>query len=73
MPLAGRNNLDELIAQQRLLQEEVARQQASFDECDAAGDEARTYLLDIQIRALQEEATRLASRISDILDRDLQR
>ncbi len=73
MPLAGKDNLDELYALQRLLQEEVARLQAQFDECDALGDERRVYILDIEIAALQEEATVLAGRISDILERDLQR
>ena len=37
-----------------------------------SGDDQR-YLLDIEIQALQAEATSVASRISDILERDLQR
>lgn len=73
MPLAAKNNLDELYARHRLLQAEVDRLQAEYDalEPDAGGE--RRYLLDIEIEALQSEATNLASRISDILERDLQR
>ena len=33
----------------------------------------RRYILNVQIEALQEEATRLSARISDVLERDLQR
>jgi uncharacterized small protein (DUF1192 family) len=74
MPLAAKDNLDELYARQRLLQGEVDRLQADYDASnpDSSGDDRR-YLLDIEIEALQAEATSLASRISDILERDLQR
>jgi uncharacterized small protein (DUF1192 family) len=74
MPLAAKDNLDELYARQRLLQGEVDRLQAEYDVSnpDSSGDDRR-YLLDIEIEALQAEATSLASRISDILERDLQR
>ena len=73
MPLAAKDNLDELYAQQRLLQGEVERLQAEYDALDPETGRERCYLLDIEIEALQAEATRLASRISDILERDLQR
>ena len=73
MPLAANNNLDELYALQRLLQGEVTRLQDEYDGCEAGAGADRCYILDIEIGALQEEATQLASRISDILDRDLQR
>lgn len=73
MPLAAKDNLDELYAQQRLLQGEVDRLQAEYDALDPEQGGERRYLLDIEIEALQAEATRLASRISDILERDLQR
>ena len=74
MPVAAKNNLDELYAQQRLLQTEVTRLEIEYDSLDPEAPGAdRRYLLDIQIRALQEEATQLNSCISDILERDLQR
>ncbi len=74
MPLAAKDNLDELYARQRLLQGEVDRLQAEYDALDPQeGGDDRRYVIDIQIDALQEEATSLASRISDILERDLQR
>jgi hypothetical protein len=73
MPLAANNNLDELYARQRLLQDEVMRLQDEYDRCEAQAAADRCYILDIEIGALQEEATQLASRISDILERDLQR
>jgi prefoldin subunit 5 len=74
MPLAAKDNLDELYAQHRLLQGEVDRLQAEYDALDPdEGGADRRYLLDIEIDALQAEATSLASRISDILERDLQR
>jgi hypothetical protein len=74
MPVAAKNNLDELYARQRLLQAEVARLEIEFDNLDPKGPGAdRRYILDVQIRALQEEETKLNSGISDILERDLQR
>lgn len=41
------------------------------DAADADAD--RRYLLDIEIDALRLESLRIAARISDVLDRDLQR
>jgi uncharacterized protein (DUF3084 family) len=73
MPLASNNNLDELYAMQRLLQSEVKRLQHEYDRCEAEAAADRCYLLTIEMNALQEEATQLTSRISDILERDLQR
>ena len=72
MPLSAKNNLGELYAKHRLLQDAVTRLE---EESAALGpaDSARRYLIDIQSRALQEEATKLGSSISDILERDLQR
>jgi hypothetical protein len=72
MPLAAKDNLDELYVRQRLLQAEVDRLQEEFDQLNITSDDRR-YLLDIEIQALQAEATSVASRISDILERDLQR
>jgi len=74
MPLAARNNLDALYARQRLLEAEIARLEAELALLDPDGPEAdRAYLVDVQCRALQEEAAKLGSSISDVLDRDLQR
>jgi hypothetical protein len=74
MPLGSTKKLDELYAKQRLLQEEAARLEVERDQLDAEGSDAdHCYILDIEARALQEEATKLGSSISDILDRDLQR
>jgi hypothetical protein len=74
MPLGSTKNLDELYAKQRLLQDEAARLEFERDQLDSDGSDAdRCYILDIEARALQEEATKLGSSISDILDRDLQR
>lgn len=74
MPVAAKNNLDELYAQQRLLQTEVTRLEIEYDRLDPEAPGAdRRYILDVQIRALQEEETKLNSCISDILERDLQR
>jgi hypothetical protein len=74
MPLAANNNLDELYARQRLLQDEAARLERERDRLDLSGSDAdRRYILDLESRALLEEATRIGSSISDILERDLQR
>jgi hypothetical protein len=74
MPLAAKNNLDELYAKQSLLHAEAERLQRERDRLNAHGPEAdRRYILDLENRALREEATKLGSLISDILERDLQR
>jgi prefoldin subunit 5 len=73
VPLAAKDNLDELYAVQRLLQEEVIRLQQESDTLQKSPGSARSYILNLQIEALQEENTRLSARISDILERDLQR
>lgn len=73
MPLVGKDNLDELYARHRLLQEEATRLLEEYELARSAGESDRCYILDIEIRALQEEATAMSSRISDILERDLQR
>jgi hypothetical protein len=74
MPLAAKNNLDELYAQQRLVLDEAARLERDRDRLGAFGaDLDRRYILGLESRALLEESTRLESTISDILERDLQR
>jgi hypothetical protein len=74
MPLAAKNNLDELYARHRLLHEEAERIEEQTDRLDGeAGDANRRYILDVESNALREEASRLSATISDILERDLQR
>jgi hypothetical protein len=74
MPVGAHDHLDELYAKQRLLLEEATRLECERDLLDVHGpDASRHYILELEIAALREESTRLASRISDILERDLQR
>ena len=73
MVLPADDRLDELYAIQRVLQEEVNRLQLMLDAEDEVSGSVRRYILNIQIEALQEEGTKLSARISDILERDLQR
>ena len=74
MPLSAKNNLDALYVKHRLLQDEATRLEDRRDQLDADGtDSERSYILDIESRALREEATKVGAAISDILDRDLQR
>jgi len=74
MPLAANDSLDDLYLRQRLLNDEAARLDAAGEQL---GDDpewaSRRYILDVETRALREEATRLNAAISDILERDLQR
>ena len=74
MSLAANNNLDQLYSRQRLLESEIARLERELALLDPDGpDAARCYILDLESRALQQEATKLGSSISDVLDRALQR
>jgi hypothetical protein len=74
MPVGAHDHLDDLYGKQSLLLEETARLEAAQDLLDAEGPDAnRYYILELQITALREEWTRIASRISDVLERDLQR
>ena len=73
VPLAANDRLDELYAVQRLVQAEVDRLQQEHDSLHEPSGRLRRYILNVQIEALQEEATRLSARISDVLERDLQR
>ena len=73
VPLAANDKLDELYAVQRVLQAEVDRLQQEHDDLREPAERLRRYILNVQIEALEEEATRLSARISDVLERDLQR
>jgi len=74
MPLAAKNNLDELYARQRLLVEAAERLER---ESDLLGEDEENldarYILSVQSNALREEASSVSASISDILERDLQR
>lgn len=74
MPIGAQDNLDELYARQRLLTDEATRLEVERDGLDPGGADAnRRYILELQVAALREESSRINSRISDILERDLQR
>jgi hypothetical protein len=74
MPIGAQDRLDELYAKQRLLSDEAERLECERDRLDPQGPQAnRHYILQIEIAALRQEASGISSRISDVLDRDLQR
>ena len=73
MPLAANNNLDELYALHRLIEAEAERLESEQQGLEPAQQANRLYILEIEIAALREEATRLSAAISDVLERDLQR
>jgi hypothetical protein len=74
MPNGARDNLDEMYAKQQLLTDEATHLEDERDGLDPDGPDAnRHYILELQIAALREESTRISSRISDVLERDLQR
>jgi hypothetical protein len=71
MPTGSHDSLDRLYDRQRLLFEEVARLEAERDAPDPSSE--RVYILELEIVALREEATRYSARIADLLERDLER
>jgi hypothetical protein len=71
MPTGAHDSLEKLYNRQNLLFNEVARLEAERDA--SVHDSDRTYILDLEIVALREEAVRYSARISDVLERDLQR
>ncbi len=74
VPIGAHDHLDALYAKQRLLAAEAARLESERDQSDLEGsDTERAYILGIQIDALREESMRIMARISDVLERDLQR
>jgi hypothetical protein len=71
MPTGAHDHLNAMYGRQRLLSDEAARLEA---ECDLnAQDSDRRYILELEIDALREEASRISARIADVLERDLQR
>lgn len=74
MPTGAHDNLQKLYDRQRLLWDEATRQEKERQPLDEDGKDAdRHYILEIQIAALRQEASRIGARIADILERDLQR
>jgi hypothetical protein len=74
MPIGAQEHLEELYAKQRLLTDEATRLENERDRLDPDGADAdHHYILEIKIAALREESSRIDSRISDVLERDLQR
>ena len=74
MPIGAHDHLEELYAKQRMLTDEAARLELERDRIDPDGPDAnRHYILELEIAALRQESSRIGSRISDVLERDLQR
>jgi hypothetical protein len=71
VPTGAHESLEKLYARQKLLFEEVARLEAERDALEPNSE--RGYILDLEIVALREEATRYNARIADVLERDLER
>jgi hypothetical protein len=71
MPIGAQDHLEVLYGRQRLLTGEATRLETERDLSEKNSD--RRYILDLEIVALREEATRISARIADVLERDLQR
>jgi hypothetical protein len=71
MPIGAQDHLEVLYARQRLLSEEASRLESEHDLQGTLAD--RRYILELEIVALREEASRISARIADVLERDLQR
>jgi len=71
MPTGSHDHLQQLYDREQRLNEEASRLEAERETLKTDSD--RTYILDIEIVALREESTRINARITDILERDLQR
>jgi hypothetical protein len=71
MPIGAQDHLDGLYGRQRLLSAEASRLESERDLLGKNSD--RRYILELEIVALREEASRISARIADVLERDLQR
>jgi hypothetical protein len=71
MPIGAQDHLNALYGRQQLLSEEAARLESERDV--SPNDSDRSYILELEIIALREEASRISARIADVLERDLQR
>lgn len=71
MPIGAQDHLESLYARQRVVSAEATRLESELDALDEDSD--RSYILELEITALREEATRIGARIADVIERDLQR
>jgi hypothetical protein len=71
MPIGAQDHLEGLYGRQRLLADEATRLESERDLLGQNSD--RRYILEVEIVALREEASRISARIADVLERDLQR
>jgi hypothetical protein len=71
MPIGAQDHLESLYARQRVLSAEATLLESERDTLEV--DSTRYYILEVEITALREEATRISARIADIIERDLQR
>jgi hypothetical protein len=71
MPIGAQDHLESLYARQRVLSAEATRLESERDTLEE--DPNRYYILEVEITALREEATRIGARIADVIERDLQR
>jgi hypothetical protein len=71
MPIGAQDHLEVLYGRQRLLSDEATRLETERDLSEKNSDQR--YILEIEIVALREEASRISARIADVLERDLQR
>jgi hypothetical protein len=71
MPIGAQDHLEVLYGRQRLLSDEATRLETGRELIERNSD--RRYILEIEIVALREEASRISARIADVLERDLQR
>jgi hypothetical protein len=72
MPIGAQDHLEGLYGRQRLLSEEASRLESERDLLLGKNSDRR-YILEVEIVALREEASRISARIADVLERDLQR
>ncbi len=69
MPIGAQDHLEGLYGRQRLLSQEASRLESEL----LGKNSDRRYILELEIVALREEASRISARIADVLERDLQR
>ena len=71
MPTGAHDSLPKLYGRQALLADEATRLESERD--TLAADSDRHYILELEIAALREQASRISARIADVLERDLER
>lgn len=74
MPIGANDSLSKLYEKQKLLWEEATRLEKEREPLDEDGKDAgRHYILEIEIAALRQEASRISLRIVHILESGPQR